>query len=63
MKIILMFVGIIINLEMEKIMEKDNLKSVVQKFYSFFYFMFWGFYYSAGYLFCKKLKNTFLMSF
>ena len=49
-------------LEMEKIMEKDIKKSVMQKFYSFFYFMFWGFYFSAGYLFCRKLNNTFLMS-
>ncbi len=45
-------------------MEKDIVKSVMQKFYSFFYFMFWGFYFSAGYLFCKKTeKNIFLMSF
>ncbi|GAA0076857.1 hypothetical protein [Clostridium weizhouense] len=42
-------------------MNKDIIKTVVAKFYSFFYFMFWGFYFSAGYLFCKKLNNISLM--
>ncbi len=39
-------------------MKKDIIKSVMQKLYSFFYFMFWGFYFSAGYFFCKKLNNN-----
>ena len=44
-------------------MKKDIDKSVMQKFYSFFSFTFWGFYFSAGYLFCRELnKNNLLMS-
>jgi len=42
-------------------MRKD-MKTVMQKLYSFYYFMNWGFYFSAGYLFCKKLNESFLMS-
>ena len=43
---------------------KKNIRVLTAKFYSFTYFIFWGFYFSAGYLFCnKKNKHTnFLMS-
>lgn len=37
-------------------------KNLLAKFYSFFYFTFWGFYFSAGYFFCKNKYKTFLMS-
>ncbi|MDV4152194.1 hypothetical protein R0131_15305 [Clostridium sp. AL.422] len=36
--------------------------SKIAKFNSFFYFMFWGFFFSAGYLFCKK-NNSFQSEF
>ena len=39
-------------------MKKDIIKTIMQKFYSFSYFMFWGFYFSAGYFFCKKFNNN-----
>ncbi len=29
-------------------------RNYIAKFYNFFYFIFWGFYFSAGYLFCTK---------
>ncbi|MDB1945438.1 MULTISPECIES: hypothetical protein [Clostridium] len=41
---------------MKRIIEKQA------KFYSFFYFIFWGFFFSAGYLFCEKINNSFQMS-
>lgn len=37
-------------------------KELLAKFYSFIYFTFWGFYFSAGYLFCKNEYRTFQMS-
>lgn len=37
-------------------MEKGMLNNNLQKFYNVFYFMFWGFYFSAGYFFCRKLN-------
>ena len=37
------------------------IKQIIAKVYSFFYFSFWGFYFSAGYLFYKKKNNSFLM--
>lgn len=37
-------------------------KNLYAKFYSFIYFTFWGFYFSAGYYFCKNKNKTFLMS-
>ena len=43
---------------MMKVIRKD-----FAKLYNFFYFMFWGFYFSAGYFYCKNIKNkSFLMS-
>lgn len=41
---------------------KDIIVMFQAKIYSFLYFTFWGFYFSAGYLFCKKNNNNFLMS-
>lgn len=32
-----------------------GIMNKLAKFYSFFYFTFWGFFFSAGYLFCKKI--------
>lgn len=43
-------------------MKKNIVKIFIAKSYSFFYFMFWGFNFSASYLFCKKLNNLTLMS-
>ena len=37
-------------------------KNLIAKFNRFFYFIFWGFYFSAGYFFCKNKNNSFLMS-
>ena len=37
---------------MMKVIRKD-----FAKLYNFFYFMFWGFYFSAGYFYCKNIKN------
>lgn len=37
-------------------------KELLVKLYSFIYFTFWGFYFSAGYLFCKKEYKSFRMS-
>lgn len=34
---------------------KGILKELTAKLYSFFYFMFWGFYFSAGYFFYKYM--------
>lgn len=35
-----------------------------QKLYNFYNFLFWGFYFSAGYLFCKNkgISNGFIYS-
>ncbi|MDB2090767.1 hypothetical protein PM004_15580 [Clostridium paraputrificum] len=41
---------------------KGIIEALVAKFYSFMYFIFWGFYFSAGYFFCKKINNSFQMS-
>ncbi len=44
---------------------ESNIKKIsvlVEKFYNVFYFMFWGYYYCAGYFFCKKTEYEFLMS-
>ena len=41
---------------------KGIIELIAAKFYNFFYFIFWGFYFNAGYLFCKKVNNSFLMS-
>ncbi|AIY80368.1 hypothetical protein ACTFIN_02310 [Clostridium cagae] len=43
-------------------MKKNIVKIFIAKFYNFFYFMFWGFYFSARYFFCKKLNSLTLMS-
>jgi len=40
---------------------KGIIDKFIVKYYSFFYFRFWGFYFSAGYLFYKKNNNSFLM--
>ena len=42
-----------IKLIMEAIMNQI-VKKIEAKFYNFLYFIFWGFYFSAGYLFYKK---------
>ena len=34
------------------------LKDYMAKLYSFYYFFIWGFYFSAGYFFCKNMKPT-----
>ncbi|WP_268873129.1 hypothetical protein [Clostridium nigeriense] len=39
-----------------------RIASIIAKFNSFFYFTFWGFFFSAGYFFCKK-NNSFQVSF
>nr|WP_202594897.1 hypothetical protein [Clostridioides difficile] len=39
---------------------KGILKELTAKLYSFFYFMFWGFYFSAGYFFYKN--NMYFLS-
>ncbi|MGL5380320.1 hypothetical protein [Clostridium sp.] len=40
-----------------------GLRIELEKFYSFFYFTFWGFIFSAGYFEYKKSEyNSFLMS-
>lgn len=42
---------------------KERVNNLLAKSYSFFYFfIFWGFYFSAGYLFCKNKYNSLLMS-
>ncbi len=42
---------------------KGIIKELSAKLYSFYYFIFWGFYFSAGYFFCNKNENnSFLMS-
>ena len=47
-------------------MEEKTMKGIRKDFaklYSFFYFIFWGFYFSAGYFYCKNTKNiSFLRS-
>ncbi|MGG7178055.1 hypothetical protein ACQPU1_10700 [Clostridium paraputrificum] len=40
---------------------KGIIGTIVAKLYSFFYFTFWGFYFSAGYFFYQKNNNSFLM--
>ncbi|KPI52306.1 hypothetical protein C4097_14000 [Clostridioides difficile] len=40
---------------------KGILKELTAKLYSFYYFMFWGFYFSAGYFFYKNTCNSFLV--
>ncbi len=32
-------------------------KNLIAKFNRFFYFIFWGFYFSAGYFYCKNIKS------
>ena len=42
-------------------MEEKTMKGIRKDFaklYSFFYFLFWGFYFSAGYFYCKNTKNS-----
>lgn len=41
---------------------KRIIKLAVQ-IYSFFYFIFWGFKVSAGYLYCQKNNNPFLIEY
>ena len=41
---------------------KGLRKELFAKLYSYFYFfMFWGFYFSAGYFFCTNKYNSILM--
>ncbi|HBG8337952.1 TPA: hypothetical protein KRG90_002275 [Clostridioides difficile] len=40
---------------------KGILKELTAKLYNFFYFMFWGFYFSAGYFFYKNICTSFLV--
>lgn len=40
-------------------MEKDIVKSVMQKFYSFFYFTFWAFILALAIYFAKNWKIPF----
>lgn len=34
-------------------------KNLIAKFNRFFYFIFWSYYFSAGYFFCKNKYNSF----
>jgi len=62
-QLVIIIKTIIFTMNGERNMKKGINESVMQKFYNFFSFIFWGFYFSAGYLFCKKLNiNNFLMS-
>ena len=38
-----------------------NLIKSLDKLNSYFYFRFWGFYFSAGYFYCKTKKTNFLL--
>ncbi|AYE34963.1 hypothetical protein CP523_11370 [Clostridium septicum] len=38
------------------------IRKELAKLYRFFYSIFWGFYFSASYLFCKNKYKSFLMS-
>ncbi|SKA53066.1 hypothetical protein SAMN02745147_1159 [Intestinibacter bartlettii DSM 16795] len=40
---------------------KKLIKSL-DKLNSYFYFSFWGFYFSAGYFYCKTKNKLFIMS-
>ncbi|HFG9236492.1 TPA: hypothetical protein ACMWM6_003454, partial [Clostridioides difficile] len=48
-------------IKMEDNTMKGILKELTAKLYSFFYFMFWGFYFSAGYFFYKNICTSFLV--
>ncbi|WP_346932671.1 hypothetical protein [Clostridium sp.] len=43
-------------------MKGSKRLSLTAKLHSFFYFSFWGFYFSAGYLFCKKFNKSLVVS-
>ncbi|MGL5648479.1 MAG: hypothetical protein ACRDDY_11545 [Clostridium sp.] len=42
-------------------MKKETLE-LRNKFYSFFYFIFWGFYFSAGYFVYEKKNSSIVLS-
>ena len=41
----------------------NRIIKLAAQFYSFFYFIFWGFNFSAGYLYCEKNNNSFLIEY